>query len=371
MTKTVQRTKNAGKTTITSSAHKATSTLTRAICKAESSLRDSPRKCSQVVQKLFEETCCSTSRSPAKTLGRPSLNREIVTMVENCYEQDDISRQAPGKRDTNVVCTDVRKETRQRRHLFMTVAEAYKLFREKYPDECIRKSKYAELRPKHVLLSSDLPVNVCTCRYHQNFMLFCEVTHKIQSDFPLYSHDLPPSLDCNENSDDCWNNKCDECKGGKQFIEKFPLFDKSVEVTWYQWEKKLMASGKEQLQKVQKSDKADVLYDDLTLMVPSFLQHFFIEQKQSDSYMKLKEQIETNVSTAVLQIDFAENYSTFGKMRFSQLTGTKFKSLFLLLPFGKVWVVPWQWLHQLIVVILWIVFLCFLNTSLNSYSMKT
>ena len=35
-------------------------------------------------------------------------------MVENFYEQDDISRQAPGKRDT-IVHTDVKKETRQRK----------------------------------------------------------------------------------------------------------------------------------------------------------------------------------------------------------------------------------------------------------------
>ena len=102
----------------------------------------------------------------------------------------------------------------------MTVAEPYKLFREKYPDECIGKSKFAELRPKHVLLSSDLPV--------------CEAMHKIQSDFPLYNHDLPPLLVCNENSDDCWDNKCDKCIGGKRFLEKFPLFDTSIEVIWYQ-----------------------------------------------------------------------------------------------------------------------------------------
>ena len=42
-------------------------------------------------------------------------------------------------------------------------------------------------------------------------------------------------------------------------MEKCPLFDTSVKVTWYQWEKKFMASGKEQLQKVQKSGKAEVL----------------------------------------------------------------------------------------------------------------
>ena len=44
-------------------------------------------------------------------------------MVENFYEQDDISRQDPGKHYTIVVHTNVRKETHQRRDLFMTVAE--------------------------------------------------------------------------------------------------------------------------------------------------------------------------------------------------------------------------------------------------------
>ena len=224
-TKMVPRTKKkAVKTNITSPAYKTTSTLTRAIRKAEESLPNSPRKKSQAVQKLFEESCCSTSRSPAKTLGRPSLSQEIVTMVENFYKQDDISI---------IVCTDVRKETSQRSYLFMTVAEPYNLFREKHPDECIGKSKFAELQPKHVLLSNDLPVNVCNCRYHQNFMLLCEAMHKFQSDFPLSSHDLPPSLVCNENSDYYWNKKCDECKGGKRFMEKCPLFDASVKVTWY------------------------------------------------------------------------------------------------------------------------------------------
>ena len=67
------------------------------------------------------------------------------------------------------------------------------------------------------------------------------------------------------------------------------MFDTSVEVTWCQWDKKLMASGKEQLQKTQMSGKVNVLYNDLKLMVPSFLQHYFIKQKQRDSYIKLKE----------------------------------------------------------------------------------
>ena len=71
-----QEWKKVGKTTIPSPAYKTTSTLTRAIYKAESSLPNSCRKLAQVVQKLFEETCCSLSRSPAKTLmmGGPSIS---------------------------------------------------------------------------------------------------------------------------------------------------------------------------------------------------------------------------------------------------------------------------------------------------------
>ena len=138
-------------------------------------------------------------------------------------------------------------------------------------------------------------------------------------------------------------------------MEKLPLFDTSVKVTWYQWEKKLMA-----------------FHNDLTLMVPSFLQDFFIKQKQSDSYMKLKEQVETMTAQQLLcRLTLLKIIPLFGKLKFSQLTGTKTKSLLLLLPFGKVWVVPWQWLRQTIRVILGTVLLCFLGISLNSYSMKT
>ena len=100
-----------------------------------------------------------------------------------------------------------------------------------------------------------------------------------------------------------------------------------------------MARGKEQLQKVQKSGKADVLYNDLTLMLPSFLRHFFIKQKQSDSYMKLKEQVETNDSTAVLEINFAENYSTFWQDKVQSAHWPKNQITVFTVPFVEVWVV--------------------------------
>jgi hypothetical protein len=47
----------------------------------------------------------------------------------------------------------------------------YALFTDANPTIKIRKNKFAELRPKHVLLSSQLPRNVCLCKYHENIIM--------------------------------------------------------------------------------------------------------------------------------------------------------------------------------------------------------
>ena len=52
----------------------------------------------------------------------------------------------------------------QKCHLSMNVSEAYALFREEHPEESIGKSKFASLRPPHVLLSSLMLRNICTCQ---------------------------------------------------------------------------------------------------------------------------------------------------------------------------------------------------------------
>ena len=81
-------------------------------------------------------------------------------------------------------------------------------------------------------------------------------------------------------------------------------------------------------------------------MVESFLQHFFIKQKQSDSYIKLKEQIETNDSTAVLNIDFAENYSTFWQDKVQLAHWHKNQITVFIAALWQSVVVPWPWLSD-------------------------
>jgi len=52
--------------------------------------------------------------------------------------------------------------------MLMSLAEAHKLFTTEHADSSVRRSKFCELRPKHVKLFDTLPHNVCVCMYHEN-----------------------------------------------------------------------------------------------------------------------------------------------------------------------------------------------------------
>ena len=82
-------------------------------------------------------------------------------MVQNFYKRDDISRISPGKRDVVTVRDATGKVKLQKRHMIMSIKETYALFKEERSHVKIGLSKFAELRPADVLLSSQTPVNVC------------------------------------------------------------------------------------------------------------------------------------------------------------------------------------------------------------------
>jgi len=97
------------------------------------------------------------------------LTAETVDTVLAFYQNDAFSRVMPGKAD----CITVRnsngeKMKTQKRHLTMTLSEAYCCFKADHPQINIGKSKFANLRPKWVFVSSQMPHNVCGCRYHEN-----------------------------------------------------------------------------------------------------------------------------------------------------------------------------------------------------------
>ena len=54
-------------------------------------------------------------------------------------------------------------------------------------------------------------------------MLILQALHRIDSIYPLYSHDLPNKFVCFEPNDDFWFNKCNQCKGALMFSKNYPL----------------------------------------------------------------------------------------------------------------------------------------------------
>ena len=105
--------------------------------------------------KKYGDTTSSAENTPIRLI---ATAKETKDLVRNFYERDDISRQAPGRKDVVTIRSENGEKTKvQARHLTTTINEVYAMFKESNPDIKIGRSKFSELRPKHVLLSSQLP----------------------------------------------------------------------------------------------------------------------------------------------------------------------------------------------------------------------
>lgn len=122
-----------------------------------------------------------------KTKSLSALISETIDIVKAFYERDDVSRQAPGLKDVTTVKENGVKKKIQTLHLYSSIRETHALFQSEFEVLKIGKSKFSELRPEFVKVSSKLPHNVCLCRYHENFILAIKALHDVDSDFPKYT----------------------------------------------------------------------------------------------------------------------------------------------------------------------------------------
>ena len=100
--------------------------------KVKRSLPVSPRKQKLIVKFIAKEYGLIGSEYIPRTTG---LRAETIEIVNNHYLKDAISRTMPGKADMVVIHEPgEQKRTETKRHLLMTVAEAYALFKADHPD---------------------------------------------------------------------------------------------------------------------------------------------------------------------------------------------------------------------------------------------
>ena len=94
----------------------------------------------------------------------------------------------------------------KKKHLYCTIDELFNLFKEKYSNIKIIRSKFAELRPPYALPPSAMPTCACVCHYHENFKLLLDELHKVNKTIPTYLKEFVNSLVCNPESKLCWKN---------------------------------------------------------------------------------------------------------------------------------------------------------------------
>ena len=254
----------------------------KATSRVKRALPETPRRRKIICKKLYEMYESDSMHPTKDTRSRSSaISADTIKLVTEFYCRDDISRQAPGRKDTITISDENgQKLHMQVRHLTCSIIEIYRLFREEHPDVDIGKSKFAELRPKHVLLSCKLPHNVCLCKYHDSFVDAISSLHKANSDCPAYSQTFPKSLYCDQPNVACWLNKCKECKHGKGFSDKYS--DKLQPIVLAQWA--MWKVIKKILIKVREEGTVKEPPEYITNLILQFLEHCYFKRNHSASY---------------------------------------------------------------------------------------
>ena len=97
------------------------------------------------------------------------LSEKTVNSVLEFYQNDEYSRQLPGKKD----CVSIGKNVHVSKRLILcNLKELYTAFKDKHPDLKISFSKFASLRPKWCITVGPKGTHsVCVCTAHQNVKL--------------------------------------------------------------------------------------------------------------------------------------------------------------------------------------------------------
>ncbi|XP_063222995.1 uncharacterized protein LOC134531238 [Bacillus rossius redtenbacheri] len=273
--------------------YKCTSSLRKAVKKLQSALPSSPTKKRAVVHQLVKyifskagQTLCATEKSPTLRALKPETEKK----VRDFYNSDEISWQAPGKRDYKLIknVETGEKVQEQKSYILMKVDEALALFKEKCNDAESR-SKFYQLRPQNVL-----PLFVYSTRklYFSDCFSTESFTHKSIID----------AICCDPNSERCMTSKCENCHYDVSVLLKLEC-DSLQKVTWKKWGKSEDGS----LKVLKNISTLAVVVQEMNDTLKSFKKHTYVKSQLFEYFDKKKQNL--GKCEAVIQVDYAENYS--------------------------------------------------------------
>lgn len=285
--------------------YKKKNTLRKAVSKVKKALPFSPKKKRAVIRQLLTDDFGTNDDLfvSKTTIIRKKFCEETKDKVIQWYESDEVSWQAPGKRDyIKVFDKELKKKIqKQKRFLMMTIDEARALFLEKNPNISVSRSKFFELRPKHVIPVANTPHNVCVCVKHANFSFLVEGLKAAGLESTFNHRILLNLMCCNTDSEGCMTNVCENCKTDVKTILNENT-DYSVTVKWKSWRKE---DGKYQV--MENSTTLQDVLNKINETLPAFKFHCFVKKVQSEHFDHMKNNIDKG--SAVIQIDYAENFA--------------------------------------------------------------
>ena len=237
------------------------------------------------------------------------LAKDTVSLVQEFYESDEVSRTMPGKKDFVSVRVGDGRVHLQKRLILSNLKEAYQLFKQMNPTQKIGFSKFAELRPKHCILAGASGTHsVCVCTMHQNVVLMMnggKISDCFIDKVQLKTHDhCLAQIICNPPLPNCYFGVCKSCPGISALKENLKehmdvhLID---DVAYKQW----VSVDRSTLETVSKS--ADDFVDEFCEKLEILLPHSFVAKQQSSFQSELKTCLQSGEFLVVC--DFAENYS--------------------------------------------------------------
>jgi hypothetical protein len=279
--------------------------LGKAMSRMKKNLPSSPRKRSAVVKYLVQQYSPElVIQKSAKHVRSDAITPATTKLVIEYYMSDGISSQAPGMKDYSIVRdpSDGTKTKFQRRYLQVTLGEAYNSFKERHEGIKIGFSRFAEMRPRHVLLRHETPENLCLCVYHENVRLLLSSS----TVFKNTTTEFVKTVVCDDGNEKCMLQQCNNCKDlqlFRAFVDGLSQEDLESEIHYKQW-------AKTDSNKVVRISEEGCLKDAcraLEEQLPYFLWHVYVKRSQADHFDHMKKNLDKG--TLLIQADFSENFS--------------------------------------------------------------
>lgn len=293
-------------TTDQSPAYPNKSSLRKAVSRTQQTLPKSLDKRKEVVKDIYEKYF-DVPKVTIPVKRSSGLDDNIKNAVISCYERPDISQQAPGRKDNVTIKEESGKKTKvQKKYLMFPIDEVYDKFCKEAGSVPLKRSKFFELRPKHVISAKQTPHNICLCIYHSNFNFAINAFNKIVPEMPQHCDrdNFYETFFCEPMTEDCYFGECKSCKGVfADTILGVASCSKDVNVKWQAWKK-----VDNRWQNKQQIGTLETLANYIVDLAPHFYKHHYINHEQLKSYQRCVSSVKTDKSAAVIQIDFAENY---------------------------------------------------------------